>query len=68
MMWLINSDSLHFLTWLGVKPDTAVHSFLGLPLTRVPFVEEDRLVLMCARSKKMDPLKCEEGYVLLMGD
>ena len=64
--WLVNSNPSEFLKWLGLRPSVTPSSFLGLPLFCVPFVEEDRLVLMCARSRKSDPLNSEQGYVLLM--
>ena len=64
--WLVNPDLRLFLNWLGIKPKSAPVNFMGLPLIRVPHVAEERLVLMCARSRMMDPLKSEQGYVLIM--
>lgn len=64
--WMINEDPSMFLKWLGVQANTMPSIFMNLPLLRVPFVEKDRLVLLCARSRKMDPLKSERGLVLMM--
>jgi len=64
--WLVNPDLSTFLRWLGVRPKSDPVNFFALPLIRVPHVEHDRLVLMCARSRSMDPLKSEQGYVIVM--
>lgn len=65
--WMINEDPSMFLKWLGVQSVNAAPSiFMNLPLLRVPFIEKDRLVLLCARSRKMDPIKSERGLVLTM--
>lgn len=64
--WMINEDSSLFLRWLGVHTDVAPSVFMNLPLLRVPFVEKDRLVLLCAKSRKMDPIRSERGLVLTM--
>lgn len=64
--WMINENPDMFLKWLGVRLENSPSIFMGLPLLKVPFVEEDRLVLLCARSRKMDPLHSERGLVLIM--
>lgn len=64
--WMINEDPTTFLKWLGVRVDAVPSVFMNLPLLRVPFVEADRLVLLCARSRKMDPIRSERGLVLMM--
>jgi hypothetical protein len=65
-LWLIGPEPRYFFKWLGLKPGPTPEHFLGLPIFSVPFVEEDRLVLMCTHSRKSDFLDSKQGYVLLM--
>lgn len=64
--WMINEDPSLFLKWLGVRVNTMPSVYMNLPLLRVPFIEKDRLVLLCAKSRKMDPIRSERGLVLTM--
>jgi len=64
--WMINEDTTIFMKWLGLRLSIMPSVYMNLPLLRVPFVEKDRLVLLCARSRKMDPVRSERGLVLQM--
>lgn len=64
--WMVNDDPSIFMKWIGASTSAVPSIFMNLPLLRVPFVEKDRLVLLCARSRRMDPLRSERGLVLTM--
>jgi hypothetical protein len=64
--WMINEVPDHFLHWIGTKSRKAPSLFMGLPLFRVPFVGEDQLVLLCARSITQSPFEAEYGLVVTM--
>lgn len=64
--WMINEDPTIFMKWLGLRLSIMPSVYMNLPLLRVPFVEKDRLVLLCARSRRMDPVRSERGLVLQM--
>lgn len=52
----------YFLNWLGTKKKRVPSTFLTLPLIESQAVGEDRLVLLCAKSSRMGPIKAEWGY------
>lgn len=64
--WMINEVPDHFLKWIGTKAKKSPSLFMGLPLFRVPFVNEDQLVLLCARSITQSPFEAEYGLVTIM--
>lgn len=58
-------DALFFLRWLGVRTqnrDKVPSLFLTLPLIESQAVGEDRLVLLCAKSSRMGPIRAQWGY------
>ena len=64
--WMINEDPTILLKWLGLRLTVMPSVYMNLPLLRVPFIEKDCLVLLCARSRRMDPILSERGLVLQM--
>ena len=55
-------DAVFFLRWLGIRRDKVPSLFLTLPLIESQAVGEDRLVLLCAKSSRMGPVKAQWGY------
>ncbi len=67
LAWLVQ-DQVQFSRWL--KVDAPEHKyvtqFLGLPLIVLNRVPPDKMIMLCGRSNRLDPLKAEWGYVVAL--
>lgn len=63
LAWLINNSG-SFSEWLGIP--RAPTRFFELPVIEVKDVPEDKLILLCGRSSRVNPLESDTGIVAFM--
>ena len=65
---LVTGSIVEFMGWLGaeVREDRIPTMFWNMPLIQLSGLPEDKLVLLCARSARLGPLKAESGYMIQM--
>ena len=61
--WIVG-DLREFMRWLGVGVETSAPStFWNLPLIHYSALEKDKVVLLCATSSRLSPLRAEMGVL-----